>query len=311
MNSIRHLPRKIFTLSLFVLLTVAIVAAQQARGTLRGLITDELGAAIVGANVTLTDATGVEKKTTTNGEGVYNFAGLASGKYTVQAVAPGFAPFEKKEVDITTARQTLDLTLRVTIEEKVTIAETAVSTEATSNANQTVIAGKDLDALPDDPDELAAALQALAGPSVGPNGGQIFIDGFTGGSLPSKDSIREIRINQNPFAAENDQPSARIDILTRPGTEKLRGGASFNFNDESFNSRNPFAINSSKRTPFQYRQFETNLSGPLVKRKASFFFNVSRIETNDNELVRATLLDSNLNVVDFGQAFVVPKRVLT
>lgn len=290
------------------MLAATLVAAQQTRGTLRGSITDELGAVIVGANVTLTDANGTQKKTTTNGEGVYNFAGLAPGKYTVQAAAPGFAPSESKEVEIAGARQTVDLTLRVTIEEKVTIAEGAVSTEATNNANQTVIAGKDLDALPDDPDELAAALQALAGPSVGPNGGQIFIDGFTGGNLPSKDAIREIRINQNPFAAENDQPSARIDILTRPGTDKFRGGASMNFNDESLNSRNPFAVTSSKRTPFQIRQYDMNVSGPLVAKKASFFFNFSRIETDDNELVRASVLDDDLNVVDFGQAFVVPRR---
>ena len=239
MKFTKTLPRTICSLSLLIALTTALAVAQQTRGTLRGLITDELGAAIVGANVTLTDATGIQKKTTTNGEGVYNFVGLAPGKYTLQAVAPGFAPSESKEVDLASARQNVDLTLRVTIEEKVTIAETPVSTEATNNANQTVIAGKDLDALPDDPDELAAALQALAGPSIGPNGGQIIIDGFTGGSLPSKDAIREIRINQNPFAAENDQPSARIDILTRPGTDKLRGGASLNFNDESLNSRNP------------------------------------------------------------------------
>src|SRR6185437_12194242 len=243
-------------------------------------------------------------------EGVYSFVALAPGKYTLQAAAPGFAPSETKEVEVTTARQNVDLTLRVTIEEKVTVAETAVSTEATENANQTVIGGKDLDALPDDPDELAAALQALAGPSVGPNGGQIFIDGFTGGNLPSKDSIREIRINQNPFAAENDQPSARIDILTRPGTDKFRGGASMNFNDESLNSRNPFAVSSSKRTPFQIRQYEMNLSGPLVKKKASFFFNFGRIETDDNELVRATVLDDDLNPLQFGQAFVVPRRNL-
>jgi hypothetical protein len=299
---------KICRLAMFIVLTAALAAAQQPRGTLRGLITDELGAALVGANVTLTDATGVEKKTTTNGEGVYSFAGLAPGKYKLQANAPGFAPSESKEVDVTNARQTLDLTLRVTIEEKVTVADTAVSTEATNNANQTVIGGKDLDALPDDPDELAAALQALAGPSVGPNGGQIFIDGFTGGNLPSKDAIREIRINQNPFAAENDQPSARIDILTRPGTDKFRGGASMNFNDESLNSRNPFAVTSSKRTPFQIRQYDMNLSGPVVKKKASFFFNFSRIETDDNELVRATVLDDDLNTMDFGQAFVVPRR---
>src|SRR5215203_4280470 len=310
MNSLRNLPSKICCLGLFIILTAAVATAQQGRGTLRGLITDELGAAIVGANVTVTDATGAQKKTTTNGEGVYTFTGLAPGKYTLQAIAPGFAPSESKEVDVTTARQTVDLTLRVTIEEKVTIADTAVSTEATNNANQTVIAGKDLDALPDDPDELAAALQALAGPSVGPNGGQIFIDGFTGGSLPSKDSIREIRINQNPFAAENDQPSARIDVLTRPGTDKFRGGASMNFNDESLNSRNPFAITSSKRTPFQIRQYDMNLSGPLVAKKASFFFNFGRVETDDNELVRASVLDENFNEVDLGQGFIVPRRNL-
>lgn len=310
MTPIHNLPAKVCSVSLVILLAAALIAAQQARGSLRGVITDELGAVIVGANVTLTDATGVQKKTTTNGDGVYTFAGLAPGKYTLQAIAPNFAPTESKEVDITNARQTVDLTLRVTIEEKVTVAEVPVSTEATNNANQTVIAGKDLDALPDDPDELAAALQALAGPSVGPNGGQIFIDGFSGSTMPSKDSIREIRINQNPFAAENDQPSARIDILTRPGTDKFRGGTSINFNDESLNSRNPFAVNSSKRTPFQIRQYDMNISGPIVKKKASFFFNLGRVETDDNELVKASVLDDNFNVVDVGEGFLVPKRNL-
>jgi hypothetical protein len=226
-----------------------------------------------------------------------------------QQLAPGFAVSDNKAVDINNQRQTLDLTLKVTIEEKVTVgADNSISTEASNNANQTVIGGKDLDALPDDPDELAAALQALAGPAIGPNGGQIFIDGFSGGNLPSKDSIREIRINQNPFAAENDQPSGRIDILTRPGTDKLRGGASFNFNDESLNSRNPFAISSSKRTPFQIRQYNFNLSGPLVKRKASYFVEFNRGETDDNELIRATVLDSSLNTVQVGQGFLVPRR---
>jgi hypothetical protein len=308
MKSTRSISRGCLDLALIFALTCA-AAYGQARSTLRGLITDELGAAIVGVSVTLTDANGVQKKTTTNGEGVYSFSGLAPGKYLVSAVASGFAPTLNQEVNVAGQRTTLDLTLKVTIEEKVTIgAEQNVSTEASNNANQTVIAGKDLDALPDDPDELAAALQALAGPQVGPNGGQIFIDGFTGGNLPSKDSIREIRINQNPFAAENDQPSGRIDILTRPGTDKLRGGASFNFNDESLNSRNPFAISSSKRTPFQFRQYNFNLNGPLVKRKASYFVEFNRNETDDNELVRATVLDSNFNTQEVGQGFLVPRR---
>jgi len=308
MKSTRCVLPKALSCVLLVLFVSALAIAQQPRGTLRGAITDELGAVIVGANVVLTDASGVQKKTTTNADGVYTYAGLAPGKYSLQVNAPGFAPSEEKQIDVTGGRQTADLTLRVTIEEKVTVQETPISTEATNNANQTVITGKDLDALPDDPDELAAALQALAGPSIGPNGGQIFIDGFTGGSLPSKDSIREIRINQNPFAAENDQPSARIDVLTRPGTDKFRGGSSINFTDESLNSRNPFAISSSKRTPFQIRQYDFNFSGPVVARKASFFVNFGRIETDDNELIRATVLDEDLNKVDIGNAFLTPKR---
>lgn len=298
-------------LALIVVLSTVIALAQQTRGSLRGVIKDELGATIVGATVTLTDASGVEKTTTTNGEGAYVFTGLAPGKYSLSVSAPGFAVSDDTEVDLTTGgRQSVDLTLKVTIEEqKVTIAaETPLSTESTNNANQTVITGKDLDALPDDPDELAAALQALAGPSMGPNGGQIFVDGFSGGRLPPKESIREIRINQNPFAAENDQPSGRIDVLTRPGTDKIRGSVAFNFQDESFNSRNPFATSSPKRAPFQVRQYSGNLGGPLIAKKASYFVDFERGETDDNELVKARILDDNFNPIDLGLGVLVPRR---
>ena len=314
MNVSRTILRQTLGVALLLVLFVTVGFAQQTRGTLRGVIKDELGATIVGATVTLTDANGVEKSATTNGEGAYVFSGLAPGKYSLRAAAQGFADSDETDVDLTPgARQSLDLTLKVTIEEqKVTIAaETPLSTESTANANQTVITGKDLDALPDDPDELAAALQALAGPSMGPNGGQIFVDGFSGGRLPPKESIREIRINQNPFAAENDQPSGRIDILTRPGTDKIRGSAFFNFQDESFNSRNPFATSSAKRSPFQLRQYGGNLGGPLVKKKASYFIDFERREIDDNELVKATILDSNFNRLGVGFGVVVPRRNVT
>ena len=313
MNFFRNILRQTLGVALVLGLFAAVGLAQQTRGTLRGVINDELGATIVGATVTLTDTNGVAKTATTNGEGAYVFNGLAPGKYLLRATAKGFANSDESEVDVTRGAQSLDLTLKVTIEEqKVTIAaETPLSTESTANANQTLITGKDLDALPDDPDELAAALQALAGPSMGPNGGQIFVDGFSGGRLPPKESIREIRINQNPFAAENDQPSGRIDILTRPGTDKLRGSSFFNFQDESFNSRNPFATSSAKRSPFQLRQYGGNLGGPLVKKKASYFLDFERREIDDNELVKATVLDANLNPLGLGLGVVVPRRNVT
>ena len=130
------------------------------------------------------------------------------------------------QVDVVAAKPLqLDITLKVAIEEqKVTVsADTnSVSTEPENNAGAVVLKGDDIDALPDDPDDLAAALQALAGPSAGPNGGQIFVDGFTNGTLPPRSSIREIRINSNPFSAEYDRLGfGRIEILTKPGTDQI------------------------------------------------------------------------------------------
>ena len=95
--------------------------------------------------------------------------------------------------------------------QQVTVTEQGLSvdTSADNNASAIVIKGKDLDALSDDPDELQSELNALAGPSAGPNGGQIYIDGFSGGQLPPKSSIREIRINQNPFSAALRQARLR------------------------------------------------------------------------------------------------------
>src|SRR5262252_5329450 len=289
----------------------SINAVAQNRASLRGSISDEFGATIVGATVTLTDASGVAKTATTNNDGTYSFTNLAPGKYKISAVAAGFASSEAADVEVAaTRRDPVNITLKIaTIETQVKVnAENPVSTDPNANANQQVISGKDLDALPDDPDDLAAALQALAGPSMGPNGGQIFIDGFSGANLPPKEAIREIRINQNPFSPENDQPSARIDILTRPGTDKFRGSASFNFTDESLDSRNPFSINSSKRAPYRVRQVNGSVSGAIVKKKASFFLGAKHNERDENELINATLLDANFTPVFIGQAILTPRR---
>ena len=127
--------------------------------------------------------------------------------------------------------------------QEITVAEqstTALSVEPDNNATALVLRGEDLAALPDDPDDLSDALQALAGPGAGPNGGSIYIDGFSGGQLPPKESIREIRINQNPFSAEYDKLGfGRIEILTKPGSDKIRGSLGFNDSDGSIQLAQP------------------------------------------------------------------------
>ena len=127
-------------------------------------------------------------------------------------------------------------------------------------------------------------LQALAGPAAGPNGGQIYIDGFTGGRIPPKSSILEIRVNQNPFSAEYDRIGyGRIEIITKPGTEKLHGSVSAYGVDSALNTANPLVAN---QPPYYLYSVFGNVSGPL-SRQASYFIDILRMERQNQTMVDA------------------------
>lgn len=299
---------KLILLSL-ITLSLGFSAFAQQPGSISGQVQDTLGALIVGATVTVVAPNGQQKTATTNPRGEFNVTGLAAGRYTVKVFATNFTLYENTEVDVV-AGQKNDLIVPLTVDavvENVDVQTSGnVSTDPENNLGATVLKDKDLEALPDDPDELEAALQALAGPSAGPNGGQIFIDGFTGGRLPPREAIREIRINQNPFSAEFDRLGfGRIEILTRPGSDKFRGSAFSNFNDESLNSRNPFAPN---RAPSQTRFFGGNLSGPIQKGKSSFFLDINNRSIDNNSIINARILDGALNEIPLTQDVQVPSR---
>ena len=179
----------------------------------------------------------------------------------------------------------------------VTDSPVAVDVSPTNNAGAITLIGSDLDALPDDPDELQTDLTALAGPSAGPNGGQFYIDGFTAGQLPPKSAIREIRINSNPFSAQYDKVGyGRIEIFTKPGTDKWHGQVSVNANPSGINSKNPFFDESASESgyPSYYSvQYSGNMGGPLSK-KASFFVSSDIRDINDLSIVNAQTLNTGL-----------------
>ncbi|HYW73144.1 MAG TPA: hypothetical protein VE961_19105, partial [Pyrinomonadaceae bacterium] len=155
-------------------------------------------------------------------------------------------------------------------------------------------------------DDLPAALAALAGPAAGPNGGEIFVDGFSGARLPNKSSIREVRVNQNPFSAEFDRVGfGRIEILTKPGTNEFAGEALFNFNDESLNARNPYTLT---RAPYQVRSLDFSISGPIIKKRLSYFFDLEYRGLDDNAYINALVLEPSLEVAPFNQSALVPRR---
>src|SRR5713226_4619972 len=297
------------SLATLILICSATVFAQRP-ASLRGTVTDQFGAAIVCAMVTLTDAGGKEASTQTDRNGAYRFDQIAPGAYGLRTAQAGFAPYSRGGVNLAPGANTNDVKLSVTIEtQRVTVDDLrSLSADPNSNKSARVVSGKELNALSDDPDALAAELNALAGPAAGPSGTQVFVDGFTAGPvLPDKQTISQIVINQNPFSAEYERIGfGNIQIFTKPGTGKFHGGAGFTFSDAVFNSRNPYAFN---RPPYQRRGIEGNLSGPLSKR-ASFFFGCGRRDIDDTAVINATTLDASLNSISISQAVVTPKGFL-
>ncbi|HEU0253091.1 MAG TPA: hypothetical protein VFR12_08635, partial [Pyrinomonadaceae bacterium] len=206
--------------------------------------------------------------------------------------------------ELVTLNAQLDVALA---DEEVTVDDRNISTDSDNNANAVVLRGRDLEALPNDPQALLAALQALAGPTDPESGGsaQVKVDGFSNGQLPPKEAIREVRINNNPFSAENEFPGwGGIEIFTQPGADKWHGSFSFDFNDESLNSRNPF---TTFRAPYQQRAHNVSLSGPVIPKRASFSVYFGRYLSDANSVVNATTLDPvTLEPVVVNQSFVTP-----
>src|SRR6185369_13018877 len=203
--------------------------------------------------------------------------------------------------------QVLDFPLAVLAEKQsVTVQDTThVDLDPSSNADALVLHGKELDALSDDRDDLAADLAALAGPGAGPNGGQIYIDGFTGGRLPPKSSIRELRINSNPFSAQYDRIGmGRVEVFTKPGAENFHGEVQTHDGSDILNSRNPFTPVKSK---WQRLGLEGEVGGPLGK-KTSIFADFEVRKFTENSFVNARTLDSNLQVTAVSEGVLTPRQ---
>ena len=274
------------------LLLLVILPGMAQNLMLQGQVSDETGAVIPNAKILLEDPSGVVRSVQSASDGRYSFSGLPPNDYVLNATAPQLGLKAPLRVTVRSSSQTVNIVLQVFVHtQQVTVDENAkptVSTDAAANASALVLQGADLDALSDNTDDLAADLQALAGPGAGPNGGSIFIDGFSGGQLPPKNSIREIRINQNPFSPEYDKLGfGRIEIFTKPGTDKFHGDFGYNFATDKWNSRNPYAV---EKAPFHLHELREMLSGPLSKR-ASFNLIFLREWVDNGNVVNAVILN--------------------
>ena len=282
----------IFLSSLLVLANLLSIAggAAFAQGLveLRGTVIDETNAYIAAAPITLEDSQGIKLTTVADERGRYRF-NVKPGIYTLTVEVEGFAKFVE-QIDLTSKPiGPFDVKMKVGLTEQVEVKDTtAISTDPDKNLSAITLTEKDLEALPDDPDELLETLKQMAG-AAGADAA-VFVGGFRErGQIPPKEAILRINMNMNPFSAEHTETGfGRIEIITKPGVDTYHGGFNLNFNDESLNARNPYA---TFRAPLQTRRFGGYFSGPIVRNRAGFFFDFSRNALDENEVVNAIVLN--------------------
>jgi carboxypeptidase family protein len=259
-------------------------------GTLQVTVVDPSGAVIVGATVTVTGTENATSAATvapvpTSDVGIARVSGLAPGRYSIQAVFPGFETGLLKEVRVRGGENKQVLVLPIPrVETSVTVEQDRQAAAADPRARTfgTVLTREAIEALSDDPATLRQQLQDMAGP-----GAIIRVDSFEGGALPAKAQIRSIRISRDQFAAENHSAGGvSIEIITQPGLGPVRYNSQFRFRNDGLSGRSPFV---PARGPEQNLNYGFGLGGGLIKNKSSFNLNVYGINAYDTPNLNVAL----------------------
>jgi hypothetical protein len=246
------------------------------RGKLIVTVVDQTGGVIPNAIVTVTGEETATKAATvapvaTTAAGLVTIERLAPGRYTIQAEFPGFETVTVRDVRVRTGETKRSITLPIKkLAEDMTVGrdKQSAALDPVGMAFSTVLTREQIAALPDDPDEMAAVLQAMA-----PPGSTIRVDGFTGGRLPPKSQIRSIRLpRMDMMAAQNHgglMGAHFIDIMTQPGLGPFRASTDFTVRDDALNARNPFAPAKGDE---RLHRFGLSLSGTISPNRTSYSF---------------------------------------
>jgi hypothetical protein len=293
---------KSFIMTLLVLAAVAAgAAAAQAQvrqtGTLRVVVKDPSGAVIPHAAVVVK---GIEPSTqdllvpalTSDGQGVATALNVPVGRYAINVSFPGFESRTLTDVRVRPGDNRREVTLAIErVAESVAVGRDAATaaSDPKSERFSNALSKDQIEALPDDPDEMEKVLKEMAGP-----GATIRVDGFRGGKLPPKSQIRSIRFASAMFGAENHSAGHMfVDIATQPGLGPMRGSMDVTFRDGALNARNAF---QSTKGPEQTQQYNLNLSGTLRKERTSFSLSAGGASLYDSAYIFAAVPGRSVNI---------------
>jgi hypothetical protein len=299
-------------LALLLMLVIASATFGQS-AKVKGKVMDTSGSIMPGVQVKLYQSDKVVTQAKTTDMGEFEFP-ANPGDYKLEVTAPDFNTFNQT-VKVTPDMAALTVTMELaTISQNVDVTETRneISIDSDSSLQTTVLKQDFIDALPDDEDELTAYLSQIAGARGDAGGGATFvIDGFTGGRVPPKDQIQEIRISNNPFSSEfSGVGYGRTEIITKAGTGDYHGSANFDFRDNTLNARQPFLTNSdgtpAVKPQAQTRNIQSNFSGPIIRNKLSLNLNVRSFYNQNANTIRATVAGADGSAQPYSASIISP-----
>ena len=293
-------------LTLGVMLTGPVPAAAQAGlAKLAGTARDQSGAAVPGATVSVkNEKTGEERLATADAQGGFAVSNLRPSTYTVTAAFGAFAPTEYTGILLQAGQElTLDMELHPAgLSESVSVIGDALSTDLSSARMGVNVNQREVEDLPINGRQMSQLyLQApgalnsgtgtfsdirFSGRAVEQN--MIRFDGIEAtaiidaapgnlnGEIPSPfklqsslENVQEFRVDSSSYPSEyGTGTGGQISVVTKSGSNALRGSTFYYLRDDTFDARNAFDL---KKSPLSLKQFGGSVGGPLAKNRAFFF----------------------------------------
>lgn len=290
---------------LIVLIVASLAAAQTPQGGIAGTVTDESGAVLPGATVTVVLGTTKETRTAvSDSSGRYRFNNLPVGVYSIQAELSGFGSVKIESYKLSIGQSTiLDIKMKIaTVATEITVTAAAPLIDATKSDLSGAIDELQVKELPvigrnwlgfamlapgmkTDGSEGAQDAPPSAGIEMGRQA-KVFLDGsdLNNRSTASNVDIRisnevigEFQVLVNRFDATVGQSgTAVINAVSKSGADQAHGNAYIYARDAKFNAEDFF---THTKPPFRNDQYGFTLGGPVVKSKTHFFFNYERQST--------------------------------
>ena len=298
-SQFQTLTRIAIILTILLLFPVADLLHAQDTGYISGTVTDKTGAAVVGAEVVLTNVAGsLTRNTVTNSDGAYVVPGLPGDTYNLTVTAKGFQKYSAQRVVLNVAekgRVDIQLTVGAITEEVIVTGENIAQVETQSSELSGTVTGNQITQLQLNGRNFVQLATIVPGVSnqTGQDEGTVGVAGnvafsFNGGRTeynnweidggdnmdngsnatlnvyPSIDAIAEFKVLTSNYGAQYGRnASGTVEIETKSGTNQFHGNAYYFGRNDAFNARNFFEDKTTETPKFKKHDWGYTVGGPV------------------------------------------------